>query len=207
MLCQTTGDNPLTEPFAQQIGREILARLVDEARAAERALLEHFVNVRRRSRGPIVAISERNMLTNAAAARLIGDDDQSALWLWADRMLTGQQSSGCVELAGGQTVAARCEAVLDGEETVGALIHFEVRHRQRSSRSGAGWKSLSAAELGVAELVAGGLTNQEAGARLFLSRYTIDFHLRQIYNKLGVRSRVELTRMVIETRARQPLVA
>ena len=31
-----------------------------------------------------------------------------------------------------------------------------------------------------------------------LSRHTIDFHLRQIYCKLGISSRVELTRLVLE---------
>jgi hypothetical protein len=47
----------------------------------------------------------------------------------------------------------------------------------------------------VAELVADGLTNRDVGARLFLSPHTIDFHLRQIYRRLGVRSRVELARL------------
>jgi hypothetical protein len=47
----------------------------------------------------------------------------------------------------------------------------------------------------VAELVVDGLTNRGVGARLFLSPHTVDFHLRQIYRRLGVRSRVELARL------------
>jgi len=47
----------------------------------------------------------------------------------------------------------------------------------------------------VAELVIDGLTNRVVGAQLFLSPHTVDFHLRQIYRKLGVRSRVELARL------------
>jgi DNA-binding CsgD family transcriptional regulator len=31
-----------------------------------------------------------------------------------------------------------------------------------------------------------------------VSRYTVDFHLRQIYQKLGVHSRVDLARVAIE---------
>ena len=61
--------------------------------------------------------------------------------------------------------------------------------------------SLSAAQLGVANLVAAGLTNQQAAARLYLSPHTIDFHLRQIFNKLGISSRVELARIVAEHRS------
>jgi DNA-binding CsgD family transcriptional regulator len=34
--------------------------------------------------------------------------------------------------------------------------------------------------------------------RLFLSWHTVDFHLRQIFLKLGIRSRVELTRLVLQ---------
>jgi DNA-binding CsgD family transcriptional regulator len=49
----------------------------------------------------------------------------------------------------------------------------------------------------VAELVAVGLTNREIGASLFLSRHTIDSHLRQIFRKLDISSRVELTRLVV----------
>jgi DNA-binding CsgD family transcriptional regulator len=58
-----------------------------------------------------------------------------------------------------------------------------------------GWADLTDTQRMVAELVIDGLTNRVAGARLFLSRHTVDFHLRQIYRKLGVRSRVELARL------------
>ena len=51
---------------------------------------------------------------------------------------------------------------------------------------------LTAAEHRVAEAVAGGGTNREAAAELFLSVKTVDFHLQNIYRKLGVRSRTEL---------------
>ena len=57
-----------------------------------------------------------------------------------------------------------------------------------------GWADLTDTQRMVAELVVDGLTNRLAGARLFLSPHTVDFHLRQIYRKLGVRSRVELAR-------------
>ena len=40
--------------------------------------------------------------------------------------------------------------------------------------------------------MAGGATNREAAAALFLSPKTIEFHLRNVYRKLGVRSRTEL---------------
>jgi DNA-binding NarL/FixJ family response regulator len=51
---------------------------------------------------------------------------------------------------------------------------------------------LTAAEYRVALAVADGATNREAAAALFLSVKTVDFHLQNIYRKLGLRSRTEL---------------
>jgi DNA-binding CsgD family transcriptional regulator len=73
------------------------------------------------------------------------------------------------------------------------------RGRQRAPKPARslGWESLRESEHRVAELVAVGLTNREIGASLFLSRHTIDSHLRQIFRKLDISSRVELTRLVV----------
>ena len=53
---------------------------------------------------------------------------------------------------------------------------------------------LTPPELQVAALVAGGATNREAAAALFLSVKTIEFHFGHVYRKLGIRSRTELVR-------------
>lgn len=60
-------------------------------------------------------------------------------------------------------------------------------------RAAAGWE-LTATERRVAELVADGLTNREVAFRLYVSEKTVEFHLRNTFRKLGVRSRTELAR-------------
>ncbi|MFL1427977.1 MULTISPECIES: helix-turn-helix transcriptional regulator [unclassified Nocardiopsis] len=55
---------------------------------------------------------------------------------------------------------------------------------------------LSPQQLRIARHVAGGATNREVAARMFLSTRTVDHHLRNIYAKLGIRSRVELSRLI-----------
>ena len=55
---------------------------------------------------------------------------------------------------------------------------------------------LTRAEQGVAELVVEGLTNKQMAEQLFVSHYTIDSHLRSIFKKLGVSSRLELKRIL-----------
>ena len=51
---------------------------------------------------------------------------------------------------------------------------------------------LTAQERQIAGLARGGLSNPEIGARLFLSPRTVEWHLRKVFGKLGIRSRHEL---------------
>ncbi len=57
---------------------------------------------------------------------------------------------------------------------------------------------LSTRERQVARLAVGGLTAREIGEQLFISPRTVETHLASVYAKLGVRSKVELTRRASE---------
>jgi pimeloyl-ACP methyl ester carboxylesterase/DNA-binding CsgD family transcriptional regulator len=61
----------------------------------------------------------------------------------------------------------------------------------------AGVELLTPAQLRVARLVADGLGNGEIAARLGISRHTVESHLKQIFQRLGLRSRVELARVIL----------
>ena len=52
--------------------------------------------------------------------------------------------------------------------------------------------SLTPQELQVALALAEGRTTREAAAKLYLSPKTIEYHLRNVYDKLEIRSREEL---------------
>ncbi|WP_337060628.1 helix-turn-helix transcriptional regulator [Kineococcus sp. G2] len=57
---------------------------------------------------------------------------------------------------------------------------------------------LTAQERQVAGLVRQGLSNRDVAARLFVSPRTVDFHLRNVFSKLGVSSRAELTALPLD---------
>lgn len=60
--------------------------------------------------------------------------------------------------------------------------------------------ALSSREREVLRQVPSGLTNREIGARLFLSESTVKMHLSSAFSKLGVRSRAEASRLLLEGR-------
>jgi DNA-binding CsgD family transcriptional regulator len=83
-----------------------------------------------------------------------------------------------------------------------ARVQRRLRDLSRNAgtrrRPVSGWASLTTTEERVALVVAEGCTNAEVASRMYLSRHTVDFHLRQIFRKLAIRSRVELTRIVMQ---------
>lgn len=105
------------------------------------------------------------------------------------------------------------EAVADEFEALGALhyrdqMESELRrlghkttHRRSAPGTDAlGLASLTGRELEVAELVLDRRTNRQIAESLFLSTKTVETHLRNIFNKLGVSSRVEVARALVKAR-------
>jgi DNA-binding CsgD family transcriptional regulator len=128
----------------------------------------------------------RNPWARAAAAEdhaglLLESGDRDGAVGALDRALAGYGALG------GERDAARVRAVL-------RRLGVRRRHWTQAKRPASGWESLTRTERKVAELVACGLTNRQAARRLFVSPHTVGFHLRQIYRKLGIRSRTALAR-------------
>lgn len=73
--------------------------------------------------------------------------------------------------------------------------------RSRSDEPAGGWDAVTPAEQRVIDLVATGFSNSEAAEELFLSRYTVESHLKSVYLKLGISSRAALAAEVARRRA------
>jgi DNA-binding CsgD family transcriptional regulator/tetratricopeptide (TPR) repeat protein len=77
-----------------------------------------------------------------------------------------------------------------------ARVELRATGETPAPSPGGSLMTLTPQELQVALVVAGGATNREVGASLFISPKTVEFHLGHVYGKLGVRSRTELVRKV-----------
>jgi DNA-binding CsgD family transcriptional regulator len=114
-----------------------------------------------------------------AAAALAACGDAEPASEHADRALAIFADVGAVRAA--DALVARLRA------------HGLHRHAPRTTPpTRSGWQMLTDAEAKVARLVAAGMTNREVAAQLFLSRHTVDSHLRRVFTKLDIASRVEL---------------
>jgi DNA-binding CsgD family transcriptional regulator len=79
---------------------------------------------------------------------------------------------------------------------VNQVTTLDLDNRWSRHRPMVGWTSLTESERALAMLVADGMTNRQAAERLFVSRHTVDAHLRHIFCKLGINSRVRLASVV-----------
>ena len=101
-------------------------------------------------------------------------------------------------------INTRAGASWDAARVRRRLRRLGVRRRIVSAeRPATGWEALTTAEAAVARLASDGKTNREIAETLYISPHTVNSHLRHIFDKLGVNSRVSLTRMSEERRAQR----
>ena len=158
-----------------------------------------------------------------AHARAVGDLARSAVLLARGRHAAAATAARAAATAAAPLTAARAQLALgralaaagDRPAAIAALVAAEsafdgfgalrdraaavrelrrLGHRVVRAASAGGDDPLTGREREIADLVAEGRTNREIAEQLVLSTRTVEAHLRSIYAKLGVRSRVELAR-------------
>jgi len=204
LTCPAPDAHPLMLPTALRVARMIEQRLIDESSVREKLVLQQFLRKQRRVRGPVVFVGPRSMLSNAAASRFLDPADEELLRDDAQRIVSeGRLGFQEITLSTGRRLFIRCEKVLDGGDPIGIMLELraaanpEVGLDDFTIHPSPQRAGLTEAEQGVAELAVDGFTNKQIAERLFISAYTVDSHLRSIFKKFGVSSRLELTRVVL----------
>ena len=109
---------------------------------------------------------------------------------------TGGASRGIGAFSRALVLYAEAGASWDAGRVRQRLRSLGVRRRVvPAQRPDTGWAAMTGSELAVARLVAQGLTNREVAERLFISPHTVSGHLRHVFMKLRVNSRVDLARI------------
>jgi ketoreductase RED2 len=153
--------------------------------------LKHLTALLADALGPEIRVRAAGQVADPDTGRLVGVVADSGAANQPHAVMTplGRQAAHDIEewLADAPSPAAPDSIDADHTPRRGGRIG-----RRRKNDPRFGWESLTAAELRVAEAVGTGLTNAQAAQRLFVSPYTVDYHLRQIFLKLGINSRVQL---------------
>jgi DNA-binding NarL/FixJ family response regulator len=141
-------------------------------------------------------------LAAADAAQEVGAPIEGALSrVLAGRALAqaGQSDRAVTELQRAAAAFDACGALRyreSAERELGKLGHRPHRRTRAGWADGTSIDSLTERELQVARLIVDRKTNPEIAADLFLSQKTVETHLRNIFRKIDVASRVELARVM-----------
>jgi len=148
------------------------------------------------------ALAAAEALSSAAAAEAAGAPVDAAL----ARMLAGRafvqagdRNHAVTELRGAaaQLDAHGCVRLRgEADRELGRLGQRAHRRTAAGKVDGSRIESLTGRELEIAQLVVDRKTNSEIASELFLSPKTVESHLRNVFRKVGVASRVELARAV-----------
>jgi ATP/maltotriose-dependent transcriptional regulator MalT len=169
---------PMAAAWANRAAAAVGLYTGDPARAAEQALASAAAA---EDAGALVEAALSRTLAGVALART-AERDRATTEL--------QRAARAFEESGALRYRDEAEREL---RKLGHRIH---RRTRPGGAEGTELASLTKRELQLAGLVADRKTNLEIAAELYLSQKTVETHLRNIFRKVGVSSRVELARAV-----------
>jgi ATP/maltotriose-dependent transcriptional regulator MalT len=169
---------PLAATWAGRAAAAVALDAGDAALAADRALAS--ADTADAAGAPIEAALSRTMAGRALAET--GEKDRAVAEL--------QRSAAALDTCG----AWRYRDLAERE--LGKLGHRPHRRTRPGTSDGADVESLTGRELEVARLVVDRKTNPQIAAELYLSQKTVETHLRNIFHKMGVTTRVALARAI-----------
>ena len=143
---------------------------------------------------------------HALSAAALADELGAQVEAGLSRTVAGRALVEARRPAEAAALLERAAAALDGagaqrhrdaaERELGKLGRRRARRTRRVAANGSGIASLTERELQVARLIADRKTNPQIAAELFLSPKTVESHVRNLFHKLSVSSRVEVARAV-----------
>jgi DNA-binding CsgD family transcriptional regulator len=179
------GDRPAAEAAAAQCEEEAAARRGESGVAAVARLCRGLADGDAAALGEAVAYY-RTVTRPLALGQALED-------LAVVRAAAGDVAAAKAALREAVQLYAGLGAEWDIRRADARVRPYGIRRRHLAARRPAtGWDALTPTEAKIAALVGEGLSNPDIGKRLFLSRNTVQSHMRQVLGKLQARSRVEV---------------
>ncbi|MBY4212501.1 Fis family transcriptional regulator [Rhodococcus fascians] len=126
LLCRFRDTSPMAVSWVCEIVADIERELRDASTKSEQLLMQNFLLENRDSRHPVVAVSEQTVVTNAAAARMLGSVDQVLLWEFASKIVADPHVSGEPLILGdGMAVDVRCRSIMDEQSVAGVVMNLK----------------------------------------------------------------------------------
>jgi transcriptional regulator of acetoin/glycerol metabolism len=137
VTCPADPENMTVAKIAERTARHIEQQLFEQQSQQERALLAEFMAASRRQHAGVVVVSDRMMLTNPQAARLLDGVDQPLIWEQLGSIVA--LASGTVEdeltLPGGRTAHTRSVTLRHEQQVIGALMEIRPPIVRRNASS------------------------------------------------------------------------
>jgi DNA-binding NarL/FixJ family response regulator len=180
---------------------EVVAQAGDGAEAVERALEEEVdlavLDVSMPLKTGLQAARELSQRKPELKVLILSMHDNEQYFFEA---LKAGASGYVLKSVANRDLIEACRATMRGEPFLyPAAVRALVRDYLERARRGETTPEdpLSPRESEVVKLIAEGLTSEEIGEQLFISKKTVDRHRENVLEKLGMRNRVELTRYAI----------
>jgi DNA-binding CsgD family transcriptional regulator len=187
-----TGREAVAATALEQLVQSTSASGTDWGRAIEarsRALLSHGEAAEKLYREAIDRLAPRALLLDLARTHLLYGE-------WLRRERRPRDAREHLRIADAQFTEFGMKGFAE-RARVGLRATGEHARKRTVETTG----DLTPQESQISRLVAQGSTNQEIGTQLFISPSTVEYHLRKVFRKLGIKSRTQLAQRVLESTA------
>lgn len=121
--------------WLEGLAAAVAVELRQRARRSEHTLMQRYLEERSDSRHAVVALNEQIIITNAAAARMVGVEEQSRLWEHAQRIVQGRGDAVVtLDVGHGGVFQVHCEPVHEDGKTVGVLMRWRRPTQTQATR-------------------------------------------------------------------------
>ena len=127
VTCWRSEASLLMSALVSEAAHDIEGRLFEQSGDRERALLQEFLATCRRTKRPVLSLSDDLVITNAGATHLLDPDDHTILRDKAVELTSARrEATSEVVLSRGQLARLRCRPVTSRSGIAGAIVEILV---------------------------------------------------------------------------------